>query len=42
LRGEQKKENLYLRFKDVLDLSDDDIDDNWEIYRYRFLEGGLP
>jgi len=26
----------------ALDLSDDDIDDNWEIYRYRFLEGGLP
>jgi len=42
LRGEQEKEKLHLRFEDALDLADDDIDDNWEIYRYRFLEGGLP
>ena len=42
LRGEQEKEKLHLGFEDALDLADDDIDDNWEIYRYRFLEGGLP
>ena len=42
LHGEREKEKLYLRFEDALGLADDDIDDNWEIYRHRFLEGGLP
>ena len=41
-RGKHMKENLYLRFEDALNLADDDIDDNWEIYKDRFLEGGLP
>lgn len=36
------KEELHLRFEDALTLSDDDIDDNWEIYKNRFLEGGIP
>ena len=41
-RGKHMKENLYLRFEDALNLADDDIDDNWEIYKDRFLEGGSP
>jgi hypothetical protein len=39
LRGRHKKEELHLSFEDALTLADDDIDDNWEAYKYRFLEG---
>jgi hypothetical protein len=42
LLGRQKKEDLPLRFEDALNLADDDIDDNWEIYAYRFLRGDFP
>ena len=42
LRGNSKKEELYLSFEDALTLADDDIDDNWEIYKQRFLEGDMP
>jgi len=31
-----------IRFEDALTLSDDDIDDNWENYKERFLAGGMP
>jgi hypothetical protein len=30
---------LRLSFEDALTLADDDIDDNWETYKHRFLEG---
>lgn len=39
VRGKNKKEELYLSFEDALTLADDDIDDNWETYKQRFLEG---
>jgi len=42
LLGKQKKEDLPLRFEDALNLADDDIDDNWEIYADRFLRGDFP
>ena len=42
LRGKHIKEKLYLTFEDALNLADDDIDDRWEVYKHRFLEGGLP
>jgi hypothetical protein len=42
LAGKQIKEELYLSFEDALTIADDDIDDNWENYKYRFIEGGLP
>lgn len=42
LRGKHTKENLYLGFEDALNLADDDIDDSWEVYKHRFLEGGFP
>lgn len=42
LRGKNKKDKLYLGFEDALTLADDDIDDNWEIYKLRFLEGKMP
>jgi len=41
LHGKRVKEELNLSFKDALTIADDDIDDNWETYKYRFLEGGL-
>jgi hypothetical protein len=28
--------------KDALTFADDDINENWEIYRTRFLSGGFP
>jgi hypothetical protein len=33
------KNDLY---KDALTFADDDINENWEIYRTRFLSGGFP
>jgi len=42
LRGRHRKENLNLSFEDALDLADDDIDENWEIYKDYFLRGDLP
>ena len=41
LQGKHTKEELYLSFEDALTLADEDIDDNWEDYRRRFLEGGI-
>jgi len=41
LRGKHTKDELYLSFEDALTLADDDIDDNWETYKHRFLEGDL-
>jgi len=42
LLGKHTKEELYLSFEDALTLADDDIDDNWETYKHKFLEGDLP
>jgi hypothetical protein len=41
LRGKHMKEELHLSFEDGLTLADDDIDDNWETYKHRFLEGDI-
>ena len=37
-----KRGDTSRRFEDALTLSDDDIDDNWENYKERFLAGGMP
>ena len=42
IKGKHIKDELYLSFEDALTLADDDIDDNWESYKNRFLEGALP
>ena len=34
--------DLYLGYEDALTLADDDINENWEIYRERFLKGDFP
>ncbi len=42
LKGEWRKEDLQMSYEDALTFADDDIDDNWEVYRERFLSGGYP
>ena len=40
--GRSKKVNLCLDYRDALNLADDDINENWQIYRERFLRGDFP
>lgn len=42
LSGNRKKESLDLSFADALTLAETDINEDWEGYRQRFLEGGNP
>jgi hypothetical protein len=42
IKGQHRKINLYLDYEDALSFADDDIDENWEIYRERFLRGDFP
>ena len=40
--GKCKKINLYLAYEDALTFACDDITENWEIYKERFLKGDFP
>jgi len=40
--GRNRKINLYLDYNDALTLADDDINDNWELYKDRSLKGDFP
>ena len=42
LAGKNKKEKLFLSFEDAMTIADDDIDDNWEFYKQKFLHGAMP
>ena len=42
LKGEKKKEEIYLPYDEILTLADEDIVDNWEVYKLRFLRGDYP
>jgi hypothetical protein len=42
LMGESKKINLYLGYEDALNFADEDINENWGLYREKFLKGGFP
>ena len=42
IEGRQRKINLFLDYKDALTFADNDINQNWQIYRERFLKGGFP
>lgn len=42
MKGKSKKINLYLDYRDALILADDDINENWQIYKERFLKGDFP
>ena len=42
LKGDQDKQEIALSYAESLDLADKDINDNWDIYRQRFLRGDYP
>jgi len=42
VEGRSKKINIFLDYDNALTLADDDINENWGIYRARFLRGGFP
>ena len=42
LEGKTRKISLYMDYEDALNFADDDINENWPIYRERFLRGGFP
>jgi hypothetical protein len=42
LNERRKKISLYMDYQDALIFADDDINENWQIYRERFLKGDFP
>jgi len=42
IRGQCRKINLYLDYKEALTFADEDINENWEFYREKFLRGEHP
>lgn len=42
LRGEQEKDDLHLSYTEALNLADEDINKNWQVYKEQFLRGELP
>lgn len=39
LDGKRIKKEFYLKFKEALTVADEDIKENWKIYKRDFLEG---
>ena len=39
IEGKQRKINLYMSYEDALTFAEDDINENWKIYKQRFLKG---
>ncbi|KHE90415.1 MAG: hypothetical protein K8F52_13255 [Candidatus Scalindua rubra] len=42
INGQCRKINLYIDYGAALTLADDDINENWEIYKEKFLKGEFP
>jgi len=42
MKGSSKKIRLYMAYEDALNFADDDINENWQIYRERFFRGDFP
>lgn len=42
IRGKQRKMRLSLDYEGALTLADEDINQNWQTYRERFLRGEFP
>jgi hypothetical protein len=42
LQGQRRKTRIRLDYEEAVTYADEDIDENWEIYRERFLQGGFP
>jgi len=41
-KGKGKKINLLMDYENALTFADDDINENWKIYKERFLRGEFP
>jgi hypothetical protein len=41
IKGKHRKININMNYEDALTYADDDINENWQIYRHRFLEGDM-
>ncbi len=42
MNGKQRKITLYLAYEEALTMADDDLNENWEYYKERFLRGDFP
>jgi hypothetical protein len=42
MKGRSRKIRLNLDYDGALTLADEDINDNWRVYRERFLRGEFP
>lgn len=42
IKGDHRKEELSLNYKEALDLADKEINANWDLYQERFLRGNFP
>ena len=42
IEGKRRKINIFMNFEDALTFADDDINENWKIYRQKFLKGDIP
>ena len=42
LQGEQEKDDLHLAYAGALNLADEDINKNWQVYKEKFLKGEQP
>ena len=42
IKGQCKKISLSLNYEDALTLTDDDINENWQIYKEKFKRGYFP
>lgn len=42
INGKQRKITLYLDYEEALTMADDDLNENWEHYKERFLRGDFP
>ncbi|MBI4823324.1 MAG: hypothetical protein HY805_03725 [Nitrospirae bacterium] len=41
-KGEHRKVSLYIDYKEALTMADDDLNENWQYYREKFLKGDFP
>lgn len=41
-KGDCRKINIYMAYNDALTFADDDINENWQLYKEKFLRGDFP
>lgn len=42
IQGSKRKIAMCLDYEEALTFADEDLDENWEVYRERFLRGDFP